>query len=253
MCVCCGDSAPYGAKTGERKILSEPDTAFHTCLCRACYSDFITSCSALCDICGRAYGYCECVPDALRLSGINRAYSCFCYDKKKRGAAERFIYALKGANNRDAVNFAARLLAGRIETVLNLSGSQNNSPQDYIISYTPRRKQAVRNYGADHMKLTAKLTAKMTGARFAVLFSSSAASAQKDKNAAERIIAANNDYKLVRGADDLISNAKIILIDDIITSGATMSACASLLYAAGASEVSVFSLAKAKSAYPLKH
>lgn len=57
-----------------------------------------------------------------------------------------------------------------------------------------------------------------------------------------RTVSVAQAFKIVRPR--LIANQQIILIDDILTTGSTVSACASTLLAAGATSVNVFTLAR---------
>jgi ComF family protein len=43
---------------------------------------------------------------------------------------------------------------------------------------------------------------------------------------------------------DLVKNMKLLLIDDVLTTGATVSECTKVLLAAGAAEVSVYTLSR---------
>lgn len=57
-----------------------------------------------------------------------------------------------------------------------------------------------------------------------------------------RRLSVENAFEVVR--PKLIENAKILLVDDVFTSGATVSACAEVLKKKGAARVDVFTLAK---------
>lgn len=236
-CICCKNETPIGASTGEYVMLADPDSELRSVFCARCMSDFLTSCAARCNMCGRPYSSCTCSPDAVRDAGIDKTHVCFGYDKTRRGcASSRLIYSLKSMDNKDTVNFAAHLLCGRIKEVI------GGDVGDLVVAYAPRRRASVREHGGDHMRETAKLIAKEFGCGFADAFYSRASGEQKKRSAAERkeavggIMVRKDAYKL-RGR-------RVIIVDDIITSGATLGRCASLAFDAGARDVAIFALAR---------
>ena len=66
-------------------------------------------------------------------------------------------------------------------------------------------------------------------------------SPQKSMSRAERMQNAKNAYRCRSGAD--LSGKRVLLVDDIITTGATASACALELLKAGAVDVTVAAIA----------
>lgn len=238
-CVSCKNEPPMGIPAHELMMKTNPDGCERQCFCEECYGDFVKSCQAQCPVCKKEISACECVTAALYGAGIRHAYTCFEYDKHRvKSAASQFIFGLKGTENRDCVEFAAQLLASRIKNsdVWHDAGS-------ITITYAPRSRENVRRYGADHMRLTAKLVSKQLGCGFEDVFINGSDGEQKSMKFADRVAAASQ-HRLRRGVR--ASGRRFIVIDDIITSGATLGACVDLLYGAGASEVSVFALAKTR-------
>lgn len=240
-CVCCRGEAPVGADAGRYAMLADPDSVSRGCLCARCLSDLETSKNELCSICGRPYCECECAPEALVSIGIDACGCCFSYDKGRRGcASSRLIYSIKSTENKDSISFAASLLAERIRRGGDLEIS------NAVLTFAPRRSRSVREHGGDHMMMTAKQLSRLLGCEMICAFKNTALDAQKTKSASERAESASESVRLRRGISEKISQRRVILIDDIITTGSTLSACASLLYGAGADSVSVYALAKTK-------
>lgn len=236
LCISCREERPLGMTTGEYVMKTDPDGVLRRCFCARCYSDFLVSRGVKCHACGKPYSICECAPPPLAKAGVTRTYACFAYEKERRkSASSKLIYSLKSAENRDSINFASHLLASRIRGVC------GDDLADVTLTFAPRGSKNVRLNGGDHMKMTAKLTSRLLGCEFADIFRNGSHGEQKLRGADERA-AASSAIKLKRGVN--VSGRRFIIIDDIITSGATLGACAGLLYNAGADEVSVFALAK---------
>lgn len=231
-CISCGETV--GA--------TDADLTWTVCFCRECMSDFLRSSRCECAECGKPYSICECSTPNLYPLGITRVYSSFAYDKEKRkSAASRLIFKLKDCGSLDAVDFAAELLANRIEKALD---REEITAADSVITYAPRRRGAVRTAGADHMKLTAEGAAKRLGIRCETLFDNTSSKAQKSRDARSRIESASCSIRPRRGIEKAVLGRCVILVDDIMTSGATLSVCAGKLYEAGAVSVTVCVLAK---------
>ena len=67
---------------------------------------------------------------------------------------------------------------------------------------------------------------------------------QKNLNAAERKINADNTYFLKDDVD--VKGKKFVIVDDVITTGSTINACASLLISAGATDFFPVSVSRTK-------
>jgi predicted amidophosphoribosyltransferase len=214
------------------------------CLCEACTSEFEKSTQVKCRECGKPYRECPCVPKALFDVGIKEARCLFAYDTRSHNtAADRVIYSLKRATNRDATVFLSRLLAERISSDFTREGRDIRA---FTIAYAPRRPASIREYGSDHMKAVAKETARILGIERADLFKSKVTSAQKTLTADKRALAAKKGYALRHSASPSIQGKSFILIDDIITTGATLAACVSLLKSADVGKICVYCIAKSK-------
>lgn len=240
-CIRCRSTEVCGTDIHRNVLLIDPDGERRGCFCSECMKNFLGSVREKCPLCGREAVACECSTDVLRSVGIEKVYSSFVYDTRNRkNASSAFIYALKRVENKDVINFAAYLIAGRLQKATFFG------EKEFIVTYAPRRKSAIRQNGGDHMKMTAALASKIVGAEFRCLFSNRSRGAQKKKNAKDRISSAKSSIKLKKSAKNEVSGKNIVIIDDVVTSGATLAACALLLFKAGAESVEVVTLAKVK-------
>lgn len=244
LCVACRSEPPCGNDSLYYLTLADDTNAPRMCLCETCTSEFEKSTKVKCRECGRPFRECLCVPKALFDVGIKEAGCLFAYDTRSHNtAADRVIYSLKRATNRDVTVFLSRLLAERIASDFAREGRDIRS---FSIAYAPRRTASIIEYGGDHMRSVAKETARLLGIGRADLFKSKITSAQKTLTADKRALAAKEGYALRHGAAPSIQGKSFILIDDIITTGSTLAACVSLLKSAEAGKICVYCIAKPK-------
>ena len=115
-----------------------------------------------------------------------------------------------------------------------------------LISWVPLSRRRLRKRGYDQAKLLAQGTAKALGIE-------AAATLKKVKNTAAQSGIGGKDARQtnISGAYQVpdrarVAGQRILLIDDIATTGATLSECARALHAAGAKEVLCATLARAE-------
>ncbi len=144
------------------------------------------------------------------------------------------LYELKEAHNVELVRFLALQMAAPIRKYV---VKRKITP---AITYAPRTKQAIRRFGYDHSYLLAKELARILGLPFVRAIKRSGGRIQKEANAAMRRENASRSFKA--NTDVRISGRHFILIDDVITTGATVVACKNVLRKNGAKSVTVASL-----------
>lgn len=116
----------------------------------------------------------------------------------------------------------------------------------WCITYPPRSQKKRQEIGHDQSEQLAKRLSHLTGMPMLACLARvrGADTAQKTLGAKERSENARDSYALSAHASDSIVGKYIMLIDDIATTGATLSACASILTAAGAKTVIAVTLAR---------
>lgn len=105
-------------------------------------------------------------------------------------------------------------------------------PADFTaVTYVPLSAKDRRDRGYDQSELLAKRIAKALGLPLApLLVKPRQTRHQHDLSRAERIENAKDAYRASRAA----AGKRVLLVDDIVTTGATLCQCAEALYAAGA-------------------
>ena len=118
------------------------------------------------------------------------------------------------------------------------------NPEEWFITYPPRSRVEAKKYGFDQSKQLAELISEYTGMKLYRCFERKNSKMQKNLNIYERKINADGTYSLKNGVQ--IKGKKFVIIDDVITTGSTINACASLLMSAGATDVFPVSVSRTK-------
>ncbi|MCI8388281.1 MAG: ComF family protein [Clostridiales bacterium] len=156
-------------------------------------------------------------------------------------ATNTLIYKLKYSATNKICDFVASEFAGMLRRSAEILFSGSIRNDDVIVTYIPRRRYAILKYGYDHMERVAKATASKCGFKYEKLLTkTNSADEQKNLNGKERFANAASSTKLTRSD---LSGKTIILIDDIVTTGASISSGAELLLSAGASSIIAASIA----------
>ena len=137
--------------------------------------------------------------------------------------------SLKYSSDRGAEKFFARELSAALMKIM---AQRGEFPEDWCVTFAPRRKSAVRKYGFDQSKGLARSVARYTGM----------GAAQKELGRDMR--AENAEHSFMLGAKADVSGKKYVIVDDIITSGATLRTCQRILLSNGAAAAFAVSVAK---------
>lgn len=167
-------------------------------------------------------------------------YGKFGSDDLRDILVRRLVYSVKTADDRSAVNLCARELSADILKTILLAGDK---PSEYTLTYPPRSRKRIKKYGFDHGRDLARRVSKYTGIPVRELFKNKGRKTQKSLDSFARLSNANSSYELLKNAD---IKGKYIIIDDVITTGATVNACARLLKEKGAELVYPACIARSK-------
>lgn len=186
-------------------------------LCESCYlSEFVPKISS-CFLCNKATNNFSTCQNCQRKTPIKQLYVATYLDKYSQEMVHRLKFdRLYGAGD-------------RIAQIL-----RDNSPpmsKDTIITYVPTSPDRVRKRGYDHARLIANSFAQMHGLACLPFVAKINATRQVGANKKQRADQASNAYTTLKR--DVDPKRKIILIDDIITTGATLGACVKIMKKAG--------------------
>ena len=106
-----------------------------------------------------------------------------------------------------------------------------------LITYAPRTRDRKQEFGFDHAEQIARRTARNLGIECHALLQNCSDTTQKPLKARERRSNAQSAYRLIHRSSDQIFGKTVILLDDITTTGSTLSACSALLSEADAERI----------------
>lgn len=216
-CVCCKTRLDFGEQA----------------LCRKCSAIFEEFKSRNCSKCARLLHKCDCSNDFLEAHYLRRVIKCYRYlDRDEASPGNSLIYSLKRDNRSDVLDRCADELVEAIR-------SSVADPESYLFTNVPRRKSAIIEYGIDHSALLSREVAKRLGAQYMPLLKSNAKKPQKSLERTDRM--KNADFRIIRDID--LTGRQVIIVDDIITSGASVSVAASLIRSLGAKNITAACLA----------
>lgn len=159
---------------------------------------------------------------------------CYCLYKYRNETVRHLVYEIKFKGEESLFRFLAHELycVAQLKGLLTLADT---------VTYTPRRKTEKRRAGFDQADLLAQALAEKTGLAFdRLLFRTGSSKKQRALTAAGR--RENVKGKFFVKQD--LTGKSVILVDDVVTTGATVCECAKMLTEAGAKAVFILAVAK---------
>lgn len=202
-----------------------------------------------CYVCGKTAKGCDCRPrhinstDKLGESHISSLVffgSADCSDASEM-ITRTLIYDLKRKKDSELAKFFAIEISQSISKLIAESGQPKS---DFILSYPPRTKRGITKNGFDHMKYLARYVSRLTEIPLEAPLINNSKKQQKRLSVFKRLENSKSAYSLKRGY--YIKPKTYIVLDDVITSGATIEAIAKLLKQNGAKAVYPISIARPK-------
>ncbi len=219
-CVCCG----------ERDAKDE-------ILCPACAVRFQRKLIEICPDCGSPRVECRCAPPRLADAGCEFLVKLAAYDASQPDCPlNRMLHRLKHIRDRECAAFLTELLSASLEKLLAEQGAERG---ELIVTYIPRDPDKILLEGHDQARILALRLAERMGLECRPLLRRRRGSLeQKELTAEEREKNVRRLFSVSPrvGATEL-KGKSVILVDDLVTTGATAAACVRLLLGAGCTRV----------------
>ena len=231
-CSGCGRTLPLSRLNDEEYLF-----------CDKCLSKWEAAKLRRCPSCGQSYSECACATSYMHEAGCGVLMSLVPYSENDSdlSVVRRVLFRIKDIGDSELINYLSKQLCYRVFPIVYEIGNEN-----MLVTYAPRTEKARRKKGHDQSELLAKGLSKHLGIKFARLIERKASpnvkmqkklQAEQRRKNAEHSFAPSKSIQAARGKC-------IILIDDVATTGASLSACAKLLKDAGASSVLCLCIAK---------
>ena len=215
-------SVPKCVFCGERLEIRE------RVLCKDCMRQYFDNKSRNCPTCSKMLGECSCTNEYLDAHYVHKLIKVYRYQAGEDLPTNTLLYKLKRDYRNDVFDFLSDELSKSIAFSCTVD-------ENTVITNVPRRRSAKNQYGYDHAKVLAKAVAKKMSAEYCELLVSKTKSAQKTTRSDEE--RKKNAVYATKSETISLAGKKLILIDDIVTTGASLGACAEQLKHLGAKQI----------------
>lgn len=214
-------------------------------LCETCLEQYRAETLECCPQCGKCVSLCSCGTDFTRYTRTkigNSSYLALTYYKSRQSygrterITEKMLYRLK--ENGTYARFFADELGCAVAALFRENGE---SLSEWCVTFLPRTTDKIMSCGLDQSEEIARMLAKKLKIPMKRLFERRHGQEQKNLNRRERL--SNVEDSLIL-AKKVKPGEKYLLLDDIITSGATMETAARHLWFCGASAVFPIAIAR---------
>jgi len=185
--------------------------------------------------CDRCWGRLDAAPALAPPRHVDRIRALLRYE----GAGRELIARTKYANARASIPWLADGLAALV------SGGGDSWRNLTVVTWAPTTRRRRRRRGYDQAEVLARATARRLGLAPARLLERRDGSAQTGRSRSDR---EDDPPVFTARRPTRIAGSRVLLVDDVVTTGATLTAAAAALKLAGATAVNVVTAA----ATPLK-
>ena len=222
-CVACGVLLDFDGLTDD------------SALCEDCQKLLLNEQRERCGFCQQEVTQCSCMTDLQKKAGCKGFFKSVYYRHGTRIPVQnKLIYRIKDKRDVRTSRLLARMLQGVLEGQDEICAL---SKEDTVIVYVPRRRSVVLQTGVDQARSLARALARCTGIPVV-----SCIVRRRGKQAEQKTLTQGERLKNARASffvrhSERITGKNVLLVDDIVTTGASMAVCAKALLKAGGAAV----------------
>lgn len=228
-CVGCGE-----------RLAPTVGTDKPTYFCKRCVLLWQKVLVSQCADCHRALCECDCQPSLMKRAGSVGLLKLAPYDTEKTG--DPMVYAIRSIKKHPrerAIDCLAHELAPILEKRMREEGEK--MPVSHtVMAYIPRARWKIRRFGFDHAEALARRLSQRSGVAFLPLL------VRLHDGREQKKLTQKERQENLKGAFGLKASPKglcVILVDDVVTTGADMAEATRLLRRGGAARVLCLSAA----------
>lgn len=203
-----------------------------SCLDRIAWIDPASSCLA----CGAPFGKIVCTECRGAATPLAWCLAAAAFEDP----VPRLVRAYKDHGEQRAAYVIAELLATYYRAAQERAGERLAHCVPDAVTFVPVTVQAYRRRGFDHIEQVARIVADELGLPLVDALAKHGSADQRNFGRQGRLEQARGAYEVVAE----VNGRSLLLLDDVITTGATVNAAAEALLAQGASQVAALALAR---------
>lgn len=212
--------------------------------CEKCRLEWEKEKTVSCAGCGKELLSCRCTSPRMERAGIAQSVKLVFYQSTKDTVGRRAVLHLKRNKNLRAFDFFASQLTFPLNRLIAEKGL---SRENIRFCYVPRSYKSEESEGLDQAECLCRALARRYGTVPTPLFRRSGVkeAEQKTLTAREREKNVRHLFEIDEATFKKLGEAAcIVIVDDVITTGASVSACAGLLKKRFSGEIVALSLAR---------
>lgn len=191
-----------------------------------------------CPLCGAPFGELVCTECRGEATAVDRCLAAAVFE----GPPARIVRAYKDGGERRLAVEIAQLMVGAARD------AERSAPDRYAgllsdadaLVFVPVTAEAYRRRGFDHMEAVAREASRACGAPVVDALLKHGSADQREFSREERLASSRDVYEVVQD----VRGERLLLLDDVITTGATVGAAAAALKRAGARRVDALAFAR---------